>query len=71
MKTVPHVNNLLPHEAPMIMIDDMIDVGAKHIHCRVTSKEDNLFFDQEIKAIPGCVGIELMAQTIAAWSGCC
>ncbi|MCC4800729.1 3-hydroxydecanoyl-ACP dehydratase [Enterovibrio norvegicus] len=69
MKTVPHVNDLLPHEAPMILIDDMIDVGEKHIHCRVTSKESNLFFDQEIKAIPGWVGIELMAQTIAAWSG--
>ncbi|WP_407331341.1 hotdog family protein [Enterovibrio sp. 27052020O] len=69
MNMLPSLDQLLPHEAPMILIDSLIDVGETHVHCRVTSRADNLFFDKSTQAIPGWVGIEFMAQTVATWSG--
>ncbi|MDD1791880.1 hotdog family protein [Enterovibrio makurazakiensis] len=69
MNNHPSLNQLLPHQAPMILIDALIDVGETHVHCRVTAHADNLFFDKDAQAIPGWVGIEFMAQTVAVWSG--
>lgn len=44
-------------------------LGGENVHCQVTIKSDDLFFDNQRQGIAGYVGIELMAQTIAAWAG--
>ncbi len=69
MNKLPDVASLLPHEAPMILIDKLIDVAELTIHCQVNINSDGLFFDKQINGTPAWVGIEFMAQTVAAWSG--
>lgn len=63
------VSVLLPHCSPMILIDKVLDVTELTIHSQVTINETGLFFDRQLKATPAWVGIEFMAQTVAAWSG--
>lgn len=63
------INELLPHEAPMILIDKVIDVTELSIHSQVKISDSGLFFNKQINAVPAWVGIEYMAQTVAAWSG--
>lgn len=65
----PSLDDVLTHQAPMRLLDELIEVGSKHVHCRVTASADCLFYDPAINAIPGWIGIEFMAQTVAAWSG--
>jgi len=69
MNKFPCVELLLPHDAPMILIDKIIDVSKLTIHCQVEINAGGMFFDKQINATPAWVGIEFMAQTVAAWSG--
>ncbi|PSU58965.1 hotdog family protein [Photobacterium phosphoreum] len=69
MTNTPPLAQLLPHDAPMILIDELINVGMENVHCQVTIRSDNLFFNKQSQSVAGYVGIELMAQTIASWSG--
>lgn len=69
MTSIPHLHQLLPHDTPMVLVDELIDVGEKHIHCQVTISDRCIFFNAESRTIPGYVGIEFMAQSVAGWSG--
>ncbi|MCY9870642.1 hotdog family protein [Vibrio barjaei] len=69
MTNFPDIAELLPHDAPMILVDRLIDVQEESVHCQVDIGEHQLFFDNESKTTPAYVGIEFMAQSIAAWSG--
>ena len=69
MNKFPDVAALVPHEAPMILINRVIDVAEITIHCQVDICSGGMFFDRHINGTPGWVGLEFMAQTIAAWSG--
>lgn len=69
MTKFAHISEFLPHQSPMILIDQLIDVTALSVHCQVTINDSGLFFDPQKKAVPAWVGIEFMAQTVAAWSG--
>ncbi len=66
---MPPVAELLPHQAPMILIDRVLDAGEEHVYCQLEVTPSHTFFDADSRAIPGWVGIELMAQTVATWSG--
>ncbi|MDO6498299.1 hotdog family protein [Photobacterium sanguinicancri] len=69
MTKIPHLHQLLPHDTPMVLVDELIDVGDEHVHCQVTIREENIFFNSQTRSIPGYVGIEFMAQSVAGWSG--
>ncbi len=69
MTKIAEISELLPHKAPMILIDKVLAVTELSVHAQVTISESGLFFDKQINAVPGWVGIEFMAQTVAAWSG--
>jgi predicted hotdog family 3-hydroxylacyl-ACP dehydratase len=69
MNDMPEITEVIAHDAPMILIDDLVEVRKEHVHCRVTIHESGLFFDQQKRTVPGYVGIEFMAQTVAAWAG--
>lgn len=69
MNNIPHFHQLLPHESPMALVDELIDVGELHIHCRTTITSQCPFFNQKSRNVPGYVGIEFMAQSVAGWSG--
>ncbi len=69
MSKIPSIEHLVPHDAPMILVDRAIEVLETSIHCQVDIGEHHVFFNPQTETIPGYVGIEFIAQSIAAWSG--
>lgn len=61
----------LPHAAPMVLIEEVIDVGEKSAHCRVKVAKTGVLalFLTPNGALPAWFAIELMAQTVGVWSG--
>jgi len=69
MTDIPPVNQLLPHDEPMVLIDRALSIGEESIHCQVDIGEHCIFFNKESQTSPAYLGIEFMAQSVAAWSG--
>lgn len=59
--------DVIPQSGPMCLIDAIADYGADWIETRVDVRVDGLFGSAD--GVPAWVGIEYMAQTVAAWSG--
>lgn len=53
----------------MVLLDELISATDEDAHCRITIREDGVFYDRRRKAVPAWVGIEMMAQAVAAWAG--
>ncbi|CAI8994396.1 hotdog family protein [Pseudomonas zeae] len=60
---------LLPHAGDMILIDSITSFDDEQIYTRLTVKPDGLF-NLPDGSLPAWVGIELMAQSVAAFAGC-
>lgn len=61
----------LPHDAPMLLLDEVISVSEETAMCRVAVTRDGAlgpFLDPQGN-IPGWFALELMAQTVGVWSG--
>lgn len=63
------VAELLPHAADMILIDEVIEFDEEHIRTRTQVRPGGLF-NRVDGSLPAWVGIELMAQSVAAYAGC-
>lgn len=63
----PHVIELLPHNSPMALLSRIVDIGEEHAACEIDIDSNSLFFEKD--RVPVYVGLEYMAQTIAAFSG--
>jgi predicted hotdog family 3-hydroxylacyl-ACP dehydratase len=61
--------DLLPHAGDMILIDEVLSFDEEQINTRLTVTPGGLFND-EAGNLPAWVGIELMAQSVAAYAGC-
>lgn len=61
------ISDLLPHKSPMVLIDEVVDFTQDSIKARLTITNKSLFFDKGV--VPSYVGLEYMAQTVAAWNG--
>ncbi|MFJ2487567.1 hotdog family protein [Pseudomonas sp. NPDC087639] len=60
---------LLPHAGDMILIDKILSFDDEQIYTRLTVKSEGLF-NLPDGSLPAWVGIELMAQSVAAFAGC-
>ena len=60
---------LLPHAGDMILIDEVVAFDEEQIHTRLTVTPGGLF-NLANGAMPAWVGVELMAQSVAAYAGC-
>lgn len=62
--------NCLPHSAPMVLIDKVLNVDMKNqiVKTSVKIHDDKIFFNKEINGISPLVGIEFMAQTIGCYA---
>ena len=60
---------LVPHAGDMILLDDVVSFGEEDIETRLTVRPGGLF-NQADGSLPAWLGIELMAQSIAAYAGC-
>jgi predicted hotdog family 3-hydroxylacyl-ACP dehydratase len=57
----------IPHRGAMRLIDRLVEADAEHAVAEVDVPADGLFVRDG--GVPAWVGIEYMAQTIAAWAG--
>jgi predicted hotdog family 3-hydroxylacyl-ACP dehydratase len=62
------IEELLPHAGEMILLDAVIEAEAERIVCRRRVSAGGLFNTVD-NSLPAWVGVELMAQSIAAWAG--
>jgi predicted hotdog family 3-hydroxylacyl-ACP dehydratase len=53
----------------MILIDEVLGFGDEEIRTRISVKSGGLF-NRPDGSLPAWVGVELMAQSVAAYAGC-
>jgi len=63
------VEELLPHSGDMVLIDKMLEFGEDYGVSQVTVSADSKFYEPDINGIHCAIGMEWMAQTIAALAG--
>ena len=64
----PHaMDTWVPHRGGMSLLDDVVRCDDESIEARVRVPADGLFNGDD--GVPAWVGIEYMAQAVAAWSG--
>jgi predicted hotdog family 3-hydroxylacyl-ACP dehydratase len=62
------IEELVPHRAPMLLLDRVMNVTETTVVAEFTVRSDMPLLNAQ-GDLPAWVGIEIMAQTIAAWSG--
>jgi predicted hotdog family 3-hydroxylacyl-ACP dehydratase len=65
--TLPPILELVPHSGPMSLLDRVIAVEGEKLSAEVVVPADGLFSHDG--GVGAWVGIEYMAQAIAAWAG--
>lgn len=63
------IHELLPHAGEMILLDHVVAFDHESLQASVTIAAKGLF-NQADGSLPAWVGIEIMAQGIAAFAGC-
>jgi len=61
------IRRFLPHSGVMVLLDRLLEVGPEDLWAEVTIRPDSMFCDAH--GVPGWVGVEYMAQAIAAYAG--
>ena len=67
MTRYPPLEDLLPHRAPMILLDRVEDDAAESITCGVTLRDESPFVENG--SVPAVVATEYMAQCVATFAG--
>ncbi|ALM51241.1 hotdog family protein [Halomonas huangheensis] len=65
--TLPPIEQLVPHQGDMCLLDEVCSIGEEQLVAAIRPHRNDLFADD--LGIPAWVGLEWMAQAIAAWSG--
>jgi predicted hotdog family 3-hydroxylacyl-ACP dehydratase len=61
------IESLIPHRGAMRLLDRVLEVDGEHVLAEVDVPFDGLFVRDG--QVPSWVGIEYMAQAVAAWAG--
>jgi predicted hotdog family 3-hydroxylacyl-ACP dehydratase len=61
------IENYVPHRGVMLLLDCLLQADSESAEARVTVSRDGLFLQDA--GMPAWVGLEYMAQTVAAWAG--
>jgi predicted hotdog family 3-hydroxylacyl-ACP dehydratase len=61
------IEKLVLHAKPMLLLDSVLESTQNYLVCALSVREDGLFDTNG--QVPALVGIEYMAQTVAAFSG--
>ena len=61
------VRELLPHDPPMVLLDRVISCEESSLVAEVVVKPESMFCNES--GVPAWVGIEYMAQSVAAHAG--
>ncbi|MCX4247038.1 ApeP family dehydratase [Paraliomyxa miuraensis] len=65
--TWPDPRTLLPHDAPLVFIERIVEAGEGTIACRVVPGTIDAEFAED-GAIPATMGVEYMAQAIGVYA---
>ncbi|RMG94545.1 MAG: hypothetical protein D6705_15920 [Deltaproteobacteria bacterium] len=63
----PPVEEVLPHAPPMVLLDEIEQVGATTARARLTLRSDSMFVSGG--KVPAAVALEYIAQTIGVMLG--
>ncbi len=63
------ITQVLPHQAPMILIDLLEYYDEDTCRCKVEINPASPFYDEFKHGVPSYIGSEYMAQAIAAFAG--
>lgn len=63
-----HIHDVVPHRGRMLFVDKLLASNVDSVAVSAEIRATNLFADAD--GVPTWVGIEYMAQAIAAWAGC-
>lgn len=65
------IESLVPHSGAMCLLDRVLECGDEHLVAEVTVPVQGLFSDSQGPGtgVGAWVGIEYMAQAVAAWAG--
>ena len=61
------IESLIPHRAAMRLLDRVLEVDDSHVVAELEVPYDGLFVRDG--QVPSWIGIEYMAQAVAAWAG--
>lgn len=61
------IEKYVPHRGAMLLLERLLDAGEEHAIAQVRVPRDGMFVAHGV--VPAWVGIEYMAQTVAAWAG--
>jgi predicted hotdog family 3-hydroxylacyl-ACP dehydratase len=61
------IEQLIPHRPPMVLVDRLDGFTHNSVDCSLTVTDSLAFVTEE--GLPAWVGLEVMAQSVAAWSG--
>lgn len=67
MNTSYTVEDLVPHSGAMSLLTDITGVGPNWLSARIQITPDSMFAEQQ--GVPSWIGLEYMAQAVAAFSG--
>jgi predicted hotdog family 3-hydroxylacyl-ACP dehydratase len=62
------IESVVPHRGRMLLVDRLLAHDEDAVAVGAAIRADNLFADAQ--GVPAWIGIEYMAQAIAAWAGC-
>jgi len=63
------ISDFIPHRAPMILIDSITRHQPDSLITQTQISPQSAYFDETQQGVPNYVGIEYMAQSIAALAG--
>ena len=63
------ITEVLPHQAPMILIDSLEYYDVDSCRCTVAITQKSPFYNELKTGVPSYIGSEYMAQAIAAFAG--
>lgn len=69
--TYPDIRMLVPHDGQMVLLDRVIASSTDALCAEVVISPESVFFDADAGGVGAWVGIEYMAQAIAAQAGYC
>lgn len=65
----PDIDDLVPHSGSMSLLDKVVSADAENLCAEVRIHAGSVFYDAEAGGVGSWVGIEYMAQAIAAHAG--
>ncbi|MGZ9896954.1 hotdog family protein [Shewanella gaetbuli] len=63
------IETFIPHRAPMILIDNIVSHQVDSLVTQTHITTNSAYFDKQSQGVANYVGIEYMAQSIAALAG--